>query len=1141
MFRHRRRFCGALLGLAFFAGCGRSGSSTSDPAEDRAVAHAPDGLPEKEPLGDDLSSTPLEPGDPKGLVESANSQFDAVVHSDAATMTNSINAPFNDRNPARPSESGSGLQGLNFKDSVGLFSGGIGSGAAGMQAGGSDGDGHSGDGLFRGRSATLARRGGRPALDGPRKPADPRDATWKRSQLVPNSSRLMVGDEISLPLQGLQVDARVEGFRARVMLDYFYLNTHRQALEGTFQLRLPEGATPFFFAFGANGQRSQQFVAADLPKFFITSSELQRRTTSAREIRDLRASFWSNPREARIVPKEQAAHAYQETVRRRVDPALVEWAGAGIFQSRVFPLEAGTLHRIVVGYDVDLLAIGNELEFRLELPELKVPCAVDLSVREMSGSKLTIEPAAEFAKGEGRQTASFRHDNWNGREIKLRVTPPGPFLLRGKDPQTGPYFATRVRPPLPPSPEFKGAGRGVFLVDASLSANPQQFGVWLKLLRSILTENRDAMREFAVLFFNVEAFWWREEFAVNTPENLDAFDAFANQLAIEGATDLGLALAEGASPAWMRKGAAADAAKQNWDLFLLSDAAATWGESDPQAQLRPLKAAGLPLYAYTTGLGGADLLHLAHLTRETGGAMFSVVGDEQLAQAAKAYRTRPWELVEAVVDGGSDLLIRGRPRTLYPDQELMIVGRGSPDPTTASVTLKLRQGEATQEVMVRLAGSLSSELAPRTYGQVAVEMIEELPGQEKTAAAFARQFSVPGQTCSLLMLESEADYQRFDIKPQNDVIMVGQTLVTALQKSMEDAHQSATSDPKTAFLAWLKKLESPLNGSYKTPPELQAALDRAPVDMFHSPTTRGLTCKLRTTKGWPSQLHEQLTGVHNDETGLYDLLSQEAARRLQLHGPHDALRAISSLVEKSPGDLVIARDVSFSALEWQLPGQAYHLLRRVAVVRPHEPQTYNALARCAAECGAPVLAMAYYEIAVRGDWHARNGDVRTIAAVDYVRFLNRLLQSTDSFPARDYAATRRDSLAKSYAPPPGSTLVMITWNTDQTDIDLHVTEPGGEICKFDNPTTKSGGTITRDATEGYGPEMYLAPKLKAGRYEVFAHYFANHANRLGTRTRVATTIYQHWGTPLENVTQYTVRLDASKAQQFVAEFKAANE
>ena len=38
----------------------------------------------------------------------------------------------------------------------------------------------------------------------------------------------------------------------------------------------------------------------------------------------------------------------------------------------------------------------------------------------------------------------------------------------------------------------------------------------------MLDNNRDSIQEFAVVFFNVETFWWQEKFVANTPENVDA-------------------------------------------------------------------------------------------------------------------------------------------------------------------------------------------------------------------------------------------------------------------------------------------------------------------------------------------------------------------------------------------------------------------------------------------------------------------------------------------------------------------------------------------------------------------------------------------------------------------------------------------
>ncbi|MHC5058181.1 MAG: hypothetical protein ACYTKD_26275, partial [Planctomycetota bacterium] len=43
--------------------------------------------------------------------------------------------------------------------------------------------------------------------------------TWKRVEATPNTSRLLIGDKEELELKGLQANVRVDGFRARVVLD----------------------------------------------------------------------------------------------------------------------------------------------------------------------------------------------------------------------------------------------------------------------------------------------------------------------------------------------------------------------------------------------------------------------------------------------------------------------------------------------------------------------------------------------------------------------------------------------------------------------------------------------------------------------------------------------------------------------------------------------------------------------------------------------------------------------------------------------------------------------------------------------------------------------------------------------------------
>jgi hypothetical protein len=51
--------------------------------------------------------------------------------------------------------------------------------------------------------------------------------------------------------------------------------------------------------------------------------------------------------------------------------------------------------------------------------------------------------------------------------------------------------------------------------------------------------------------------------------------------------------------------------------------------------------------------------------------------------------------------------------------------------------------------------------------------------------------------------------------------------------------------------------------------------------------------------------------------------------------------------------------------------------------------------------------------------------------------------------------------------------VVVEWFTEATDIDLWVTEPTGEIAIYHNPRTRIGGRLSRDMTQGFGPEEYL--------------------------------------------------------------------
>jgi tetratricopeptide (TPR) repeat protein len=248
---------------------------------------------------------------------------------------------------------------------------------------------------------------------------------------------------------------------------------------------------------------------------------------------------------------------------------------------------------------------------------------------------------------------------------------------------------------------------------------------------------------------------------------------------------------------------------------------------------------------------------------------------------------------------------------------------------------------------------------------------------------------------------------------------------------------------------------------------------------------------------------------------------------MQKRSSHDGLKALSSLIERNPGNTVLARDVAFTALDWGLDAQAYFLFKRVLSARPYEPQTYLAIAKTLSQIGKKELALLYYEIALQGSWQPRFGEFKRIATLDYIHFLSHV-KDQNSFRHADYAQSRFQTLQGEMKETTADLMLVISWNTDNTDVDLHVIEPTGEECYYQHRETKIGGYLTQDVTQGYGPEMYILPDAKSGNYNVKVKYFSSDRNRATTRTKVYATIYQNWGKENESVKTQVVSLADKK-------------
>jgi uncharacterized protein YfaP (DUF2135 family) len=77
---------------------------------------------------------------------------------------------------------------------------------------------------------------------------------------------------------------------------------------------------------------------------------------------------------------------------------------------------------------------------------------------------------------------------------------------------------------------------------------------------------------------------------------------------------------------------------------------------------------------------------------------------------------------------------------------------------------------------------------------------------------------------------------------------------------------------------------------------------------------------------------------------------------------------------------------------------------------------------------------------------------------------------------------------------PAKLRIVLAWDSDHTDVDLHVVTPNGEHAWYGQQTIPSGGAIDIDATDGYGPEIFATPNASHGTYQVYANYYGGNSD-----------------------------------------------
>ncbi len=119
--------------------------------------------------------------------------------------------------------------------------------------------------------------------------------------------------------------------------------------------------------------------------------------------------------------------------------------------------------------------------------------------------------------------------------------------------------------------------------------------------------------------------------------------------------------------------------------------------------------------------------------------------------------------------------------------------------------------------------------------------------------------------------------------------------------------------------------------------------------------------------------------------------------------------------------------------------------------------------------------------------------------------------------------------------------IVMSWDADLTDIDLWVTEPSGEKCFYGHNRTVIGGHLSKDFTQGYGPEEYCLKKAMPGQYRIQANFYGSNQQSLAGPCTVQATVITHFGRPDESRQSLTLRLVDRKESVDIGQIQIGKE
>lgn len=941
------------------------------------------------------------------------------------------------------------------------------------------------------------------------------------------SRPLLIADGAGQPVQLEQLDVTVEtaaGF-ATTTLDMRFRNPNARILEGNLQLPLADGQQVVGFALDVDGTM----------------------------------------RDAVPVDKQTGREVFEAIERRGVDPGLLQQTAGNQFELRVYPVPARGVRQVRV---VLMQPLGTrDGEQVLPLPWRVIEQARTVTLQVAGTADRPQLPATVGPAAFRREGGVWKHVWERGTgavtghpELRWSYTAASiPVVLVQRDRGQAHAVASI---PLSGRTAHRALPAAIGLVwDASASGRHRRHDLELAVLDRLLRSTDDVTIRLTVLRDVPEA---ARTFRVRGGD-WSALRGQLQALVYDGASNPGGWVPDPAIPYYLHVGDG---------LFNAGDR--RWPAMARGQRLDVLHASRQ-----------ADHARLTALVQRQGGQVIAVGDAADVARAAAALASDAPRITGLQMQGGEDPVMA----SAWPDGgRVHVAARITGPKPVLSVHWRDADGDHVQQVPLAADDAVEGRLAGRLWANWASAALQDDPvAHREQLRRIGQRYGIVNATTSLIVLENVEDYVENDILPPDELLAQYNRLLdehhVAVREQREAGVERAaerwaervqwwnTRWPKTRPAApEIGRGEEGMDGAMAAsapmpPPPTAPAPMAAPIaeharapaaadgaqelerilvtgstlprnvaapmeeDMpaatirlqpwqSDSPAAR----QLRAAKSADTYAtYLQLRDANADSAAFY----LDAADVLFERGQRDlALRVLSNLAELQIENRHLLRVLAYRLLQAEAPALALPYLQRVLDLADDEPQSHRDLGLALALNDQPqAAAEQLYEVVVR-DWDDRFGGVDMIALAELNALLAKERSRIDS-RAFDQRLLRNLPLGLR---------AVLSWDADNSDMDLWVTDPDGEKTFYGNPRSHQGGRLSEDFTGGYGPEEFALRDPKPGRYVVEANYFGDRQQVLTGDTTLQLWLSTGFGTPRQVDRRITLRLRGAKETVLVGEF-----